>query len=80
MPRRMASPISVKSISQQPWRRFSPTKRPLGFSVHYPASRIRFAHVPAGMREAGWHTAPGRVLVVWLDGIVEFEPSDEWDG
>lgn len=24
----------------------------------------------------GWHTPPGRVLAVWLDGIVEFETSD----
>jgi hypothetical protein len=30
----------------------------------------------AGVREAGWHTPPGRVLAVWLDGIVEFETSD----
>jgi hypothetical protein len=36
----------------------------------------RFVHVPAGVREAGWHTPPGRVLAVWLDGIVEFETSD----
>jgi hypothetical protein len=45
-------------------------------SSHYPASRIRFVHVPAGVREAGWHIPPGRVLAVWLDGIVEFETSD----
>jgi hypothetical protein len=45
-------------------------------SSHYPASRIRFVHVPAGVREASWHIPPGRVLAVWLDGIVEFETSD----
>ena len=45
-------------------------------SSHYPASRIRFVHVPAGVREAGWHIPPGRVLAIWLDGIVEFETSD----
>ena len=38
--------------------------------------RIRFVHVPAGVREAGWHIPPGRVLAIWLDGIVEFETSD----
>jgi hypothetical protein len=27
-------------------------------------------------QQAGWHTAPGRVLAVWLDGEVEFEVSD----
>ena len=45
-------------------------------SAHYPASRIRFVHVPAGVREASWHAPPGHVLAVWLDGIVEFETSD----
>jgi len=47
-----------------------------GLSAQYPASRVRFVHVPAGVCEAGWHTAPGRVLAVWLDGAVEFETSD----
>ena len=47
-----------------------------GLSPFYQASRIRFAHIPAGVREAGWHTSPGRLLAVWLDGIVEFETSD----
>lgn len=53
-----------------------PNEAPFGLSAHFPASRIRFAHIPAGVREAGWHTPPGRVLAVWLDGIVEFETSD----
>ena len=53
-----------------------PNEAPFGLSANYPASRIRFVHVPAGVREAGWHTPPGRVLAVWLDGIVEFETSD----
>ena len=53
-----------------------PNEAPFQLSGHYPASRIRFGHVPAGVREAGWHIPPGRVLAVWLDGIVEFETSD----
>ena len=53
-----------------------PNEAAFGLSVNYPASRIRFVHIPAGVREAGWHTPPGRVLAVWLDGIVEFETSD----
>jgi hypothetical protein len=53
-----------------------PDEAPFLLSGHYPASRIRFVRVPAGVREAGWHTPPGRVLAVWLDGIVEFEASD----
>jgi hypothetical protein len=70
---RMGSLISVMLIF--------PRRQCLSFlmkprSSHYPASRIRFVHVPAGVREAGWHIPPGRVLAVWLDGIVEFETSD----
>jgi hypothetical protein len=53
-----------------------PNEASFGLSAHYPASRIRFVHVPAGVRETGWHTPPGRVLAVWLDGVVEFETSD----
>jgi hypothetical protein len=53
-----------------------PNEAPLQLSGHYPASRIRFVHVPAGVCEASWHVPPGRVLAVWLDGIVEFETSD----
>jgi hypothetical protein len=49
---------------------------PFELSAYYPASRIRFVRIPAGVREAGWHTPPGRVLVVWLDGVVEFEVSN----
>jgi len=56
---RMGSLISVMLIF--------PRRQCLSFlmkprSSHYPASRIRFVHVPAGVREAGWHIPPGRVL------------------
>jgi hypothetical protein len=53
-----------------------PNEAPLELSAYYPASRVRFAHIPAGMREAGFHTPPGRLLAIWLDGYVEFETSD----
>jgi hypothetical protein len=53
-----------------------PNEAPFELSGHYQASRIRFVRIPAGVREAGWHTPPGRVLAVWLDGVVEFEVSD----
>jgi hypothetical protein len=53
-----------------------PNEAPFQLSGRYSASQIRFVHVPAGVREAGWHVPPGRVLAVWLDGIVEFETSD----
>jgi hypothetical protein len=53
-----------------------PNEAPFQISCHYPVSRIRFVHIPAGVREARWHIPPGRVLAVWLDGIVEFETTD----
>jgi hypothetical protein len=53
-----------------------PNEAPLELSAYYPASRVRFVHIPAGMVEAGFHTPPGRALAVWLDGHVEFETSD----
>jgi hypothetical protein len=45
-------------------------------SAFYEASRLRFVHIPAGVREAGFHKPPGRLLAIWLDGEVEFETSD----
>jgi hypothetical protein len=53
-----------------------PKEAPLELSAYYEASRVRFVHIPAGMREAGFHTPPGRLLAIWLDGHVEFETSD----
>jgi hypothetical protein len=53
-----------------------PNEASFGLSARYPASNIRFVHVPAGVREAGWHNPPGRIVAVWLDGGVEFETSD----
>ena len=53
-----------------------PNEAPFELSAYYPASRVRFVHIPAGVREAGFHTPPGKLLAVWLDGQVEFETSD----
>jgi hypothetical protein len=53
-----------------------PNEASFDLSPYYPASRIRFVHLPAGMREAGFHTPPDRLLAIWLDGVVEFETSD----
>jgi len=49
---------------------------PFELSAHYPASRIRFTRIPAGMSQVNWHTVPERVLTVRLDGSVEYETSD----
>ena len=53
-----------------------PNEAPFEISAYYPASRIRFSHIPAGVREVGFHTPPDRLLAIWLDGHVEFETSD----
>jgi len=53
-----------------------PNEAPLELSAQYPAARVRFVHIPAGFKEAGFHTPPDRLLAVWLDGRVEFETSD----
>ena len=53
-----------------------PNEAPFELSAYYPASRVRFVRIPAGVREAGFHTPPARLLAIWLDGEVEFETSD----
>ena len=53
-----------------------PNEAPFELSANYPASHVRFVRIPAGVREAGFHTPPGRLLAVWLDGLVEFETSN----
>jgi hypothetical protein len=53
-----------------------PTEASFDLSTYYPASRLRFVHIPAGVRKADFHTPPGRLLAIWLDGYVEFETSD----
>ncbi len=53
-----------------------PEATPFDVSASYPASRIRFSRIPAGMRQVDWHTVPDRVLTVRLNGSVEYETSD----
>lgn len=53
-----------------------PDATPFDVTASYPASRIRFSRIPAGMRQVEWHTVPDRVLTVRLDGSVEYETSD----
>lgn len=57
-------------------RPVTPEIAPFELSPHYPASRIRFTRIPAGMHEVGYHTVPERMLTVRLDGSVEYETSD----
>lgn len=53
-----------------------PDATPFDVTASYPASRVRFTRIPAGMRQVDWHTVPDRVLTVRLDGAVEYETSD----
>ena len=57
-------------------RSILPDTAPFELSPHYPASRIRFTRIPAGMSEVGRHTVPERILTVRLNGSVEYETSD----
>ncbi len=49
---------------------------PFEVSASYPANRVRFTSIPAGMNQVDWHTVPGRELTVRLNGSVEYETSD----
>lgn len=51
-------------------RSVHPDAVPFDVTASYPASRVRFTHIPAGMREV-WHKVPEAVLTVRLDGSVE---------
>ena len=62
--------IPTKSIAVHP------DATPFEVSPSYPASRVRFTQIPAGMRQVYWHTVTERVLTVRLDGTVEYETSD----
>ncbi|KQW31182.1 hypothetical protein ASE36_02570 [Rhizobium sp. Root274] len=53
-----------------------PDAVPFDVTASYPASRVRFIHIPAGMREVSWHTVPEPVMTVRLDGAVDYETSD----
>lgn len=49
---------------------------PVQLSSAYPASGVQIVSIPAGVKDTGWHTAPGRILTMWLNGGTEFETSD----
>jgi len=53
-----------------------PGRPQLYLSPQYPASKVRFVRIPAGVKEAGWHASPERLVAVWLNGETEFETSD----
>jgi hypothetical protein len=45
-------------------------------SARHRATHVQFVTVPTEIREAGWHTPPEPLLVIWLNGETEFEASD----
>jgi hypothetical protein len=73
-----ASPDGVSHFGEVeiPKRSVFPHSAPFELSAHYPASRIRFTRIPAGMRQVSWRTVPDGVLTVRLDGAVEYATSD----
>jgi hypothetical protein len=56
-----------------------PNEAPLELSAQYPAARVRFVHIPAGFKEAGFHTPPERLLAVWLPVPKQRNSRDEND-
>jgi hypothetical protein len=65
-----------------------PNDAPVELSSHYEASRsafyeasqLRFVHIPAGsgVREAGFHKPPTRLLAIWLDGETALDLGPQW--
>jgi hypothetical protein len=49
---------------------------PLRLTDTLAATGCNVCRVPAGMGVVDWHNPPGRELVIWLTGEVEFETSD----
>lgn len=49
---------------------------PFDVTASYPAPRVRFTHIRAGMREVAWHKVPEPVLTIRLNGSVEYKTSD----
>ena len=45
-------------------------------SARYATTHISFTRIPAGAGQIDWHTVPGRVLTVRLDGSAEYQTSD----
>ncbi len=57
-------------------RQVHPNAMAFEVSAQYATTQIRFTRIPAGAREVDWHTVPGRVLTVRLDGSAEYHTSD----
>lgn len=45
-------------------------------SARYAATHMSFTCIPAGAGQVDWHTVPGRVLTVRLDGSADYQTSD----
>ena len=57
-------------------RRVHPAAAAVERSARYPTTHVSFTHIPAGAGEVDWHTVPGRVLTVRLNGSAEYYTSD----
>ena len=56
-------------------RSVHPDAVPFEVSASYPASRVRIARIPAGLREVDCHNNKNTTLSLRLDGSVEYETS-----
>jgi hypothetical protein len=57
-------------------RQVHPKAAVFDVSARYPTTHVSFTHIPAGAGQVDWHTVPGRVLTVRLDGSAEYQTSD----
>ena len=57
-------------------RQVHPNAAVFEVSARYATTHISFTRIPAGARQVDWHTVPGRVLTVRLDGSAEYQTSD----
>ena len=57
-------------------RQVHPEAAVFDVSARYPTTHISFTRIPAGARQVDWHTVPGRVLTIRLDGSADYQTSD----
>jgi hypothetical protein len=57
-------------------RQVHPNAALFEMSARYATTHISFTRIPADAGQVDWHTVPGRVLTVRLDGSAEYLASD----
>jgi hypothetical protein len=57
-------------------RQVHPNAAAFEVSSNYAATGIRFTRIPSSAGPVEWHTVPGRVLTVRLNGSADYQTSD----